>query len=165
MSTQNHLPMLELSDIIESIHSATGIHPVTCRVIARHLFDGIRYVLEAQEPVSIPDFGKFSFKQRKATIHENVNGGPSTYSPANSRIVFKPEVHWESWQRIHSSIIPDQLPPGTVLGARLSKSHRVKSEYPDMAATNTSSFYNRVIVPKAIRKQNQSPTIQPTNDQ
>lgn len=141
-----------LADIAELIHNETGIHPVTCRVVAKKLFAVMRAKLLEQSPVIIEDFGKFTFKQRKATIHPNVNGGPATYSPANSKLLFTPEKHWLYQQRVNSSVIPDELPPGTILGDRLSKSHRVKVEYPQHAAVNDSSFYKHVIVPKAIRK-------------
>lgn len=150
--------MLHLEDICESISSSTGVAPVTVRFVARKLFAEIRATMQRQEEVYIPDFGRFDFRQRKALISHNVNGGPSTYTPQNSSLHFTPDVKWASWQRVHSAVIPDELPPGTQLGARLTLSSHIRQQMGDAAPplperdAKSQSFYENLILKRAEKK-------------
>lgn len=144
----------DITTLCESIASTTGISHVTVKLVARKLFESIQSTLKAQDTVLIPDFGKFTFKHRRAKVTNSLDGSPATYSPANSKLTFIPDRHWENWQRVHSSQIPDQLPPGTRLGIHLSRSHRVRSEYPQHADFTNNTFMTDVVIPRAIRKKN-----------
>lgn len=152
--------MADITEICNHISTTSGIHPLTVRAVCKHLFREMRQTLQQQEDITIPDFGRFTFKKRKERINDDVTNphGEKTYSPATTILHFEPDRKWKLWQRIHSAQLPDQLPPGTHLPSHLLRSSYIRQQMgmegttADNLNERSQSFFHNLIVERAKRK-------------